>query len=71
MVEIMIRREEKKKIRDIEISRGNMDNWYRINKLRGGLGKSCIFASPENHQGLWEKYIQKIVDNINKESRQT
>jgi len=70
MVEIMIRREEKKKIRDTEIPRGNMDNWYRINKLRGGLGSKPIFGL-KDHPRLWEKYIQKIVNNINKESRQT
>jgi len=67
----MIEEEREKRDREGERrSRDNMDNWYRINKLRGGRGNSCIFASPENHQGLWEKYIQKIVDNINKELEQ-
>jgi hypothetical protein len=63
--------EEEREERDREEerrSRDNMVNWYRINKLRGGLGSKPIFGL-KDHPRMWEKYIQKIVDSINKEGK--
>ena len=65
----MIEEEREKRDREGERrSRDNMDNWYRINKLRGGLGSKPIFGL-KDHPRMWEKYIQKIVDSINKEGK--